>query len=82
ALLHNDGYTTKGVQKLLGQGGVRNLPEVASEPAAEPEIQPGAQHALDLGDTKKPVDRAKLGKLVAELEQIRDELKKTLSNAA
>ena len=83
-LLHKDGYTIKGVQKLLNGGGVKNLPDFdqvsdqdqddavsAAEPAQQlsekPEGAPSGQG---------PNVRV-LSTLIAELEDIRDTLKKS-----
>lgn len=68
SLLHLEGYTIKGVQRMLSQGGVKNLPEasaaslaLASADAAP--TAPAAEPSLDLAA------------IVAELETIRDLLK-------
>ncbi len=72
-LLHHDGYTIKGVQKLLNAG-VNNLPEpTASEPAEQAPAAPEATAEL----ANLPTDE--LLALVGELEDIRDGLKKYIS---
>lgn len=68
SLLHFDGYTIKGVQKLLNGGGVKNLP-----PASETPQETKPQHQ------DSDVDMAALGALIQELEEIRDHLKKSAS---
>ncbi len=73
-LLHHDGYTIKGVQKLLAGGGVKNLPPEI-EPAAQTEPEANTSSASETAG----LDTAALGALVAELETIRDQLKKSLS---
>ncbi len=65
SLLHTEGFTIKGVQRLLGQGGVTpaletSLPETVRDRPAE--------HRADDGE---------LAGLICELEEIRDLLKKT-----
>jgi len=74
ALLHSDGYTIKGVQKLLSQGGIKNLPSAddvdAQTSADTPPADPAGAPNLDM---------AGLTALVGELEQIRDQLKKSIS---
>jgi len=66
-LLHHDGYTIKGVQKLLNGGGIKNLPPATEDPAP-------AKTTPESG-----VDAAALGALIGELEEIRDHLKKSVS---
>ena len=36
SLLHTEGYTIKGVQRMLGQGGVNRLPESMEAPQSAP----------------------------------------------
>ena len=67
-LLHHDGYTIKGVQKLLNAG-VNNLPEPSVQ---EPVEQAESTEQL----AELPTDE--LLALVGELEDIRDGLKKYL----
>jgi DNA-binding transcriptional MerR regulator len=75
-LLYRDGYTIKGVQKLLREGGLRGVgrkgasangtgetPEPVAEAAAAPAAPPAA--GLDA-----PMRRA-LGEVLAELERLR-----------
>ena len=67
-LLHHDGYTIKGVQKLLNAG-VNNLPE--------PSVQEPVEQAESSAELSQlPADE--LLALVGELEDIRDGLKKYL----
>ena len=73
ALLHHDGYTIKGVQKLLNAG-VNNLPE-PSTPASEELAVETPESAAEL--SQLPTDE--LMALVGELEDIRDGLKKYIS---
>ena len=74
ALLHHDGYTIKGVQKLLGGGGVNNLP-----PARTPGPPENGDKAAAAPGMEANVDVAALSALVSELEEIRDQLKKSVS---
>lgn len=81
-LLYTDGYTIKGVQKLLRSGGVKSLlgaeppAEAPPEVSAEPESPPAAPVAAapssaDLSDDK----RAALKEVLVELESLRDILR-------
>ena len=73
ALLYEDGYTIRGVQKLLREGGVRILQEraggVAPEAPADPEPEPPED-----GDPR----RAELEALLRELEDLRGALDEAL----
>ncbi len=82
-LLYTDGYTIKGVQKLLREGGVKALaerqnsrarPEVP-EPRARPEPVPAAP-AADASEVEAL--RAALAELVEELERIGARLRNAL----
>ncbi|HEY9080826.1 MerR family transcriptional regulator [Magnetovibrio sp.] len=88
ALLHYDGYTIKGVQKLLSAGGVKNLPTTNTAAHAgdssHHDLQTPSKHEEAaqtpvLSDTEHGLDATKLAVLVRELEEIRDHLKKTAS---
>jgi DNA-binding transcriptional MerR regulator len=71
-LLYVDGYTIKGVQKLLREGGVRVLQERAGVGApAALEAAPG--HTA-VGTATGEARRAALAALVEELEDIRRDL--------
>jgi len=66
SLLHLEGYTIKGVQRILGQGGVKALPDpldskklAAAQPARAPNVDISA--------------------LIGELENIRDLLRRSAS---
>lgn len=65
SLLHTEGYTIKGVQRMLGQGGVSKLP-VAPEAPQKPQDE-----ALGKGFD--------LAQIVGELEELRDLLKKSVA---
>jgi DNA-binding transcriptional MerR regulator len=71
-LLYVDGYTIKGVQKLLREGGVRVLQERAgaAAPAAGEEAPAQATAATATGEARQSV----LAALVEELEDIRRRL--------
>ena len=78
-LLHFDGYTIKGVQKLLSGGGIKNLPPESKPtesvaPSAPTEAENQADSAVDA-----VIVTAALSALVGELEDIRDQLKKSLA---
>ncbi len=71
SLLHTEGYTIKGVQRMLGQGGISKLPEApqverAAAPTAD-EQAPDQNQGLNLAQ------------IVGELEEIRDLLKKSVA---
>ena len=59
-LLYEDGYTIRGVQKLLRQGGVRAADEPAAEAAAPAPADGRRQH---------------LESVIRELEEVRDLLR-------
>jgi len=46
ALLNREGYTVKGVQKLLAAGGVPPAPAAASAPVAQPQTPPQMLNGL------------------------------------
>jgi|APTNR8051073442_1049403.scaffolds.fasta_scaffold30305_2 DNA-binding transcriptional MerR regulator len=65
-LLYRDGYTIKGVQKLLREGGVKRLPSVGS-----PALLPAAASERPVSDV-----RGALTDILAELDAIRDLLRR------
>ena len=65
-LLYDDGYTIKGVQKLLRQGGGK----LAATPGAA-QADPSRQSSIPPADRK---DRNELQSILGELEDIRAEL--------
>jgi len=75
SLLHTEGYTIKGVQRMLGQGGLNKLPAMPVE-AAPVEVE---------GETKgeagpsMAANVAEITSILGELEQIRDLLKKSVA---
>jgi len=94
-LLHFDGYTIKGVQKLLSQGGVKNL---LADKKGSPDHNGGASLGPGNSVSKKPDltashaptggqtalqtgqdDLAGLAVLLSELEEISNLLKKSVS---
>lgn len=80
SLLHTEGYTIKGVQRMLGQGGVNKLPESrAAEEAPKSDQQAlvfDKPSAAANGAAAKGID---LAQIVGELEDIRDLLKKSVA---
>lgn len=79
SLLHTEGYTIKGVQRMLGQGGLHKLPEVPAGPAhvelaAELEIEVEAETGRAMS-----ANMAEIAATLSELEQIRDLLKKSVA---
>ena len=89
-LLYTDGYTIKGVQKLLREGGVKALNErrgaAAPPPAVEPTpivpagpVGPAAPHRAPAADASEVAElKAALAEVLEELEQIRARLREVL----
>ena len=85
-LLYTDGYTIKGVQKLLREGGVKALAERRNSPAPPAEPEPRAPPDAIAGATAAPAAdasevealRAALAELLEELERIRTRLRNAL----
>ena len=85
-LLYTDGYTIKGVQKLLREGGVKALAERRNSPAPPEEPEPRARPDAIAGTTAAPAAdasevealRAALAELLEELERIRTRLRNAL----
>lgn len=77
SLLYDDGYTIKGVQKLLREGGLKEdreiveaapvIPETVPQPAPPPAVVAGS-----LGGEQ----RAALSEILAELEALREVVRK------
>ncbi|MEG3617362.1 MerR family transcriptional regulator [Magnetovibrio sp. PR-2] len=76
-LLHQDGYTIKGVQKLLNAG-FNNLPE-PSTPEPEEPVSPAPVSAPEPTEQLAELPMEDVLALVGELEDIRDGLKKYIS---
>lgn len=78
-LLYTDGYTIKGVQKLLREGGVKQiladkpLKSVANEPSPATPAAPPAAVAIDSGN--QSIQKEKLRTVLGELEDLRAMLK-------
>ena len=77
-LLYTDGYTIKGVQKLLREGGVKALAERQHVPDPEPEAKPDAVSEARADASDAEALRAALADLVEELERISARLRKAL----
>ena len=91
-LLYTDGYTIKGVQKLLRDGGVKSLMERqgagAAPPATEPTpisrtqpvvgADPARASAVQPDGSEVAALKAALGEILEELERIRARLRDTL----
>jgi len=76
SLLHTEGYTIKGVQRMLSQGGVKNLPPAQDTENAAPSTPPPT---LNL----EPQSIApELSEIVGELESIHDLLTSALEDEA
>ena len=70
-LLHNDGYTIKGVQRLLKEGALKNTDQSGVVTANEPDEQKQPQNS-----TTSSQEKAALRSIVDELQALR----KLLSN--
>lgn len=68
-LLNVEGYTVKGVQKLLSEQGVKQVVQRVRQPAPAPQARPGTA----------AVSSALPGQVRADLRQIRDRLRAALS---
>ncbi len=68
-LLHKDGYTIKGVQRLLRDGGGK-LPTAESTPFQEALIADRSAEVMQSGNPK-PVDRIELIEILDELKELR-----------
>ena len=69
-LLHDEGYSIRGVQKLLKAAGIKGVLEGAG-PASEPEVAtPAAVHPAG-----EHGDRERFRQLLGELREIRDMLR-------
>lgn len=80
SLLHTEGYTIKGVQRMLGQGGVNKLPESReAEESPKPDQQTLAFEKPNVVANGAAVKGIDLAQIVGELEDIRDLLKKSVA---
>ena len=89
-LLYTDGYTIKGVQKLLREGGVKALADRQDAHGASSTVEPAPQVRSEVVDGTQaapaPVSgasevetlRAALAEILEELEQIRTRLRRAL----
>ena len=77
-LLYTDGYTIKGVQKLLREGGVKALAERRHVPDPEPEVGPDSVSGAQADASDVEALRTALADLVEELERIATRLRKAL----
>jgi DNA-binding transcriptional MerR regulator len=73
-LLYRDGYTIKGVQKLLREGGAKRLASPALAAVSSASASP--QHRAAAGDRPVSDHRRALEHILAELEAIRDLLRR------
>lgn len=84
-LLYTDGYTIKGVQKLLREGGVKALQGGAStsisspEKPSQPKLVQGAHDVDAVQEGGVNADKSsELKEILKELEVLRDQLRKGL----
>lgn len=79
ALLYEDGYTIRGVQKLMREGGVRKLVEGGDPPASAPAAESApAAPAAPTAPSSEPADRAALRATLEELTALRNLLRQHL----
>lgn len=74
-LLHNEGYTIKGVQKLLRQNGVKNLPTATEQASTD------IADAAISDRVRSPELEAGIRASIADLEGVRDILQNALKTA-
>lgn len=79
-LLYTDGYTIKGVQKLLREGGVKQILAEQSNAPAQPKAAPTPKVEAPVAGDVSPagagtIDRAALREVLGELEDMRATLK-------
>ena len=65
-LLYNDGYTIKGVQRLLKEGALKNTAQLSEATANEPDTQKQPQNS-----TTSSQEKAALRSIVDELQSLR-----------
>ena len=76
-LLYADGYTIKGVQKLMRDGGLKQrLAQIEAENA--PELSPAVAAAAEGEPAAADPMRQQLRAILAELEALRDRLRQAL----
>lgn len=80
-LLYNEGYTIKGVQKLIREGALKQrLAQIESEVmAAASAAMPAAVDALPAVKVNDEALRERLRALLAELEELRERLRAVLA---
>jgi DNA-binding transcriptional MerR regulator len=73
-LLHEEGYSIRGVQRLLKEGGVKGLLEEDAPPPAEP---PAIEPQVAVGPARESAagDQQQLREILDELVEIRDLLR-------
>lgn len=75
-LLYEDGYTIKGVQKLLREGQVKPKPADRTAAVAEPAAQPVTEPAPPAQPSRLPQEvRTQLTALLEDLRALRDALR-------
>jgi len=72
-LLYNDGYTIKGVQRLLKEGALKNTAQVGVVTANEPDERKQSQNS-----TTSSQEKATLRSIVDELQSLRKRLSTVL----
>ena len=72
-LLYNDGYTIKGVQRLLKEGALKNTAQVGVVTASEPDERKQSQNS-----TTSSQEKATLRSIIDELQSLRKRLSTVL----
>lgn len=79
-LLYNEGYTIKGVQKLMREGALKQrLAQIESEVATAAAVAPVSIDALPAVSVDDKALRGRLSALLTELEELRERLRAVLS---
>ena len=77
SLLYDDGYTIKGVQKLLRDGATKTVADKPSKPSPTKKVSTSASSQIEnsgqsIQGGMQKTDRAALSDLLRELEELRD----------
>jgi DNA-binding transcriptional MerR regulator len=79
-LLYNEGYTIKGVQKLMRDGALKQrLAQIESEVVAAAASAPPSIDALPAARVDDEALRGRLRALLTELEELRERLRAVLA---
>ena len=78
SLLHTEGYTIKGVQRMLGQGGLKNLPPLNDDVAKDVATNVAETKPRALPISAPEMNPSNLLAILGELEDIRDFLQESM----